>query len=344
MKPAKLIVFGVVFLLAISILAFGCGEGEEPAGDDVEEDVEEAEDEVDFPTSEITYIVPYAPGGASSLSAEPIAEEMSEILGEPVTVVNREGGGGSVGTAEVATEQPDGYTILNASSGPATIRPHMSETGYELDSFEPVAQLTDMPNALTVSADSDFEDLDDFVEYAQDNPGELNYGTPGAGNSQHLAAESFQLDYDFDMTQITYEGSSPAVAELMGGHIDATVTSITEVAPYYEDGEVEILAIMGEERVDFLDDVPTFEEEGYDVHSGVWFGVLAPAGTPDDVIDILSGSIEDALETDAVQEAYDELDLIASYLPPDEFGQRIEDESEMNREIIEEIGLEEDDL
>ena len=294
---------------------------------------------VDYPKKAISLIVPYAAGGSSDLSARPFADELKNILNEAVVVVNRPGAGGGIGAAEVARNRGDGYTILNASIGNITIVPYTAAVGYDYKSFKPVAQITDIPLALAVQADSDIKTLEDYIKYAQEHPGELRYGSPGAGNILHLTLAGWAHDNNLDIVHTPYEGANPAVAALLGGHVESTITGLTEVYPHVKSGVVRILAITGNTRIEGLEDVPTFKECGYDLTTSVWYGILAPAKTPDEIVTILADACKKAYDSEKVQDSWKKLYVYPSFLGPKEFGERIEQESQRHQVILENLGL-----
>jgi tripartite-type tricarboxylate transporter receptor subunit TctC len=292
----------------------------------------------DFPSRPINLIVPYAAGGSSDLSARPYTEEMSNILKQPLVVVNKPGAGGGIGAAEVARARGNGYTLLNASIGNVTIVPYTSRVGYDYTSFRAVAQMTDIPLALTVKADSSIKNLKEFIEYAKNNPGKIRYGSPGAGNIQHVTAEGWAKNIGIKLTHMPYEGANPAVAALLGGHVEATFTGVTEVAPHAKSGALRVLGVTAAKRIDMVD-APTFKEQGYDLEAGVWYGVLAPKSTPDDVVKILANALKKAYDSPKVQDAWKKLFLIPAYLGPVELDARIKKEAEKNQQVLKDIGL-----
>lgn len=292
-----------------------------------------------YPTKAVSLIVPYAAGGSSDLSARPFADELANVLGQPVVVVNRPGAGGGVGAAEVARKKGDGYTLLNASIGNITIVPYTANVGYDCNAFKPVAQITDIPLALAVPAESEIKTLADYVDYAKKNPGKLRYGSPGAGNIQHVTLAGWSFDNKIDIVHTPYEGANPAVAALLGGHIESTFTGLTEVLPHIKSGAVRILAVTGPSRIDIIPDVPTFKELGYDLQSSVWYGILAPASTPDDIVNILSEACKKAYDTEKVQNSWKKLFIFPSFLGPKEFGERIQHEAAEHQRILGNLGL-----
>lgn len=292
----------------------------------------------EFPIRPINLIVPYAAGGSSDLSARPYAEELGNVLKQPVIVVNKPGAGGAIGAAEVARAKGTGYTVLNASIGNVTIAPYTSNVGYDYTSLKAVAQMTDIPLVLTVKADSPFKTLKDYVEFAKQNPGKLRYGSPGAGNIQHVTAEGWSKDIGIKLVHMPFEGANPAIAALLGGHVESTVTGVTEAAPHHNSGALRILGVTSAARIEMVD-VPTFKEQGYDLQAGIWYGVVAPASTPDDIVNVLAAALKKTYDSPKVQDAWKKLFLIPSYLGPAEFAARIQKEAIQNQKVLKDIGL-----
>lgn len=318
----------VVLVAMATVLALtGCGSSGKTA------------QEAKFPVKPINLVVPYAPGGSSDLSARPLADALGGILGQPIVVVNKAGAGGSVGAADVARAKGDGYSLLNASIGPITIVPYTSKVGYDYQGFKPVAQITDIPLALAVKKESTIKTLKDFVEYAKANPGKIRYGSPGAGNIQHVAMENFSKKYNIEVNHMPFEGANPAVAALLGGHVEAVCTGTTEVTGHYKSGAIRVIGIMADKRIDFMPDVPTFKEQGFEANFGVWYGILAPKSTPDDVVKKLSDAIQKASENPKVQDAWKKLYLVPAYLNPQDFAARIKRDAETNQKVLQAIGM-----
>lgn len=293
---------------------------------------------VNFPTKPINLIVPYAAGGSSDLSARPFADELSRILKQPVVVINKAGAGGGIGAAEVARDKGDGYNVLNASIGNVTIVPYTSAVGYDYKSFKSVAQLTDIPLALSVRADSQIKTLADYIAYAKANPGKIRYGSPGAGNIQHVTFAGWTKSIGIELTHMAYAGANPAIAALLGGHVESTFTGVTEAIPQEKSGAIRILAITGPARIKLVD-APTFKEQGYDLQATLWYGILVPASTPDEVVNILAEAAKKAYDSDKVQDTWNKLYLIPSYLGPKELDKKIANQSAENEKILKEIGL-----
>jgi tripartite-type tricarboxylate transporter receptor subunit TctC len=227
---------------------------------------------------------------------------------------------------------------VNASIGTVTLVPYTSNVGYDYTSLRAVAQVTDIPLALTVRADSPLKNVKEFVEYAKANPGKIRYGSPGAGNIQHVNAEGWAKKIGIKLTHMPFEGANPAIAALLGGHVEATVTGVTEAAPHHKSGALRILGVTSANRIKMVD-APTFKEQGYDLEAGVWYGVLVPKATPDDIVKILADALKKAYDSPKVQDAWNKLFLIPAYLGPAELDARIKKEAELNQQILKDIGL-----
>jgi tripartite-type tricarboxylate transporter receptor subunit TctC len=292
-----------------------------------------------YPSKPINVIVPFAAGDTSDLSARTYGEAVGIILGQPLVINNKPGAGGSVGGTEVARAKGDGYTLLTATFGMITVSPYLSNIAYTHESFKPVAQMADTPLVVAVKKDSGLKDMKSLVEFAKSNPGKVKYGTPGSGTIQHLTMEGFAKAQGIKLTNIPFEGGNRAVAALLGGHVDFIVVGSSMVTGQYKAGEIRLLGVTAEKRLEFLPDVMTFKEQGHDVVAGVWFGILAPNSTPDDVVKKLSAAYKQASEDPKVLDALKKLTVVPAYLGTDEFSARIKREAERNQLILKDMGL-----
>lgn len=314
-------------LLGVSLLLTACvGGGDKKAA-------------VKFPTKPINLVVPYAAGGSSDLSARPYADAMAGIIGQPMVVVNKPGAGGAIGAADVARQKPDGYNLLGASIGNVTIAPFTANVGYDNNSFTPIAQMTDIPLCIAVPADSPIKDLKGFVEYAKANPGKIRYGNPGAGNIQHVTMEGWAKKVGIKLTPMPFEGANPAIAALLGKHVEATCTGVTEAAPHVKSGALRVLGVTSAKRIEMMPNAPTFKEQGFDTEAGVWYGVIGPKGMDPAVVKVLAEGLKKAYEDKKTQDAWAKLFLIPAYLGPEDFAKRIQKEATENKQVLEDIGL-----
>jgi tripartite-type tricarboxylate transporter receptor subunit TctC len=315
-----------IVLLLVSFSLVGCGSTQ-------------GETEQQYPTKAIQMIVPYNAGDASDLSARVFAEQIQSVLGQPMTVVNKGGGGGSIGAAEVAKAKADGYTLLNGSFGLITAQPYMQDVGYTYEDFKPVAQMIEIPLALGVHKDSPFNSLKELVEYAKENPGELKYSIPGAGTIQHVTMELFCSENGIEMVAMPYQGGAPALTAVLSKDVDAVFVGASVLSGQYESGDIKVLGATTSEPVHFMPDVPTFKDQGYDVEAGVWFGVFAPKDTPDEIVQLLSDTLEEIYNKPEVQEQWQKMNLQPSFLNSEDFAKRVISDAENNQQVLKEIGM-----
>ncbi len=293
-----------------------------------------------YPGKAVNWIVPFAAGDSSDLSSRPYAEAVSAILGQPVVVTNKPGAGGTVGGTEAARAKGDGYTLLTGTYGMITVTPYMTPNiGYTYESFKPIAQIAAIPLAIAVSKDSKLTDVKSLIEYAKANPGKVRYGTPGTGTVQHLTMESFARQNGVKMTNIPFEGGNRAVAALLGGHVDVIVVGATMVAGQVKAGEIRVLGITNAKRMDIMPEASTFKEQGFDVVAGVWFGVLVPASTPDDIVQTLADAFKKVSGDPKVNDALNKASLVPSFMDSQTFAAQIKNEATKNKALVQELGL-----
>jgi len=326
----------LIAIMSLFILA-ACGSNVD--GDN--ENNTEENTETNFPEKSITMIVPYAAGGTTDTTARALANVISDYLPNDISIAveNKEGGAGVVGMTELANSKPDGYTIALATSGPMTIAPHTQDTSYDLDSFDYIAQAVTTPNIVLVKDDSPWEDYEDFIEYVKENPGEVTYGTSGSGNSQHISMEALAGVEDLDMEHVPYEGGSPAITALLGGHIDVSVNQSVEALPQIESGELRALVNTGATASKGFEDVPLLEDKGVDVALDVWNGIVAPADLPEEVQEILVDAFEEALDDERVIDQFDKLGIEPAFEPPEKLKEIAEETYEVHGEVLKEAGI-----
>lgn len=255
-----------------------------------------------YPDHPIKLVVPWAPGGATDVLGRFIAKGLSERVGQPVVVENRGGAGGNIGTTAFVREKADGYTLLVATSSTNAANPHLyKHLGFKPESdFAPVAFVASIPNVLEVNKDSKYKTFNELLTAAKANPGALNYGSAGVGSSQHLAASLLKHLAKIDIVHIPYKGSGPAVSDLLAGQFDFMIDtgSVSQV----KGGALRALAVASETRIAALPDVPTFKEQGLEgMNASAWYGIVAPAGTPADVLAYLNKEINEVVQSPDVK-------------------------------------------
>jgi tripartite-type tricarboxylate transporter receptor subunit TctC len=247
-----------------------------------------------YPTKPVTLVVPFAPGGTVNLMGRLLANHMSEALGQPVIVENKPGGGGSIGANFVAKAPADGYTLLLATMGQQSIQPLLTKNPpYDaIKDFAPVALFSTVPNVLAVSANTPAKTVAELVAYAKENPGKLNMASAGIGSVNHLTGELFMFRSGARFEHVPYRGAGPATADLLSGQVQVLFANLPNVLAYARTGQVRVLAVASEQRSSAIPDVPTLAEAGVkDAVVESWYGVMAPAGTPADVVRKLQDTV-----------------------------------------------------
>ncbi|OVZ60697.1 hypothetical protein CDO44_08205 [Pigmentiphaga sp. NML080357] len=249
----------------------------------------------EFPTSPVTIVVPFPPGGPTDTTARLVGKTLSRQLGQPVVVENRAGAGGTVGSAYVARAKPDGHTLLWASTSSLGVAPGLYRNlAYSpISSFEHVGLVARSPILLVVRASLEPDTLQALTAYAATH--KVSYGSAGNGSINHLTGEWFKEVSGAKLLHVPYKGGAPALADMLGGQIDMTLETITVVRPYLESGRAKVLATAGAARSPEMPNVPTVREiYGHDFESYSWTGLVAPAGTPADVVRKLNAALHAA--------------------------------------------------
>jgi tripartite-type tricarboxylate transporter receptor subunit TctC len=246
----------------------------------------------------IRIIVPFTPGGSTDILARAIAPKLAQALGQTVVVDNKPGAGGSLGAAEAAKAEPDGSTLLMGHIGTLAVNPSMyPKLPYDpLKSFVPVAYVARVPNVLVVNAVSPIRSLKGLVDAARAQPGRLTYSSGGNGSAAHITFESLKLRTKIFMLHIPYRGTAPSITDVIAGQVDCTFTGAPAVIPHVRSGRLRALGVSSPQRVAALPDVPTVAESGYPgFEADQWYGIVAPAGTPQSVVTRLNAEVNQAL-------------------------------------------------
>ena len=297
-----------------------------------------------WPTKTVRIVVPFAPGGTTDILARAIAPELSKALGQPVIVDNRAGAGGNVGAEIVARSPNDGYTLLMGTVGTHGInRALYPKLPYDpIKDFAPITLVAAVPNVMEMNVDKakalNINNVGDFVKYAKANPGKLNMASSGSGTSIHLAGELFKSMTGSYMTHIPYRGSGPALMDMVGGNADVMFDNLPSSLPQIKGGKLKALAVTSAQRSPALPDVPTVAEaggpllKGYEASS--WFGLLAPAGTPPEIVNRIQQEVAKSLSTPAIKEKMVAQGAIPSGNTPAEFAKLIASEHEKWARVV----------
>lgn len=279
-----------------------------------------------YPTRPIHIVVPFTPGGSTDILARSIGQELTKAWGQAVIIDNIAGAGGSVGADKVAKALADGYTLLMGHIGTLAVNPSLyPNLPYDpVKSFAPVAWVARVPNVLVVHPSVPAKSVKELVAYAKANPGKLNYGSGGNGSAANLATEYFKLQTGTSILHIPYRGTAPAVIDLIGGQIQVLFTGAPAVLGQIKNGQLRALAVSSPKRIDALPDVPTVAELGYEgFEADQWYGVVAPAGTPRDIVLKLNAQINQSLESAELKTRMTSEGAIATPTTPEAFGQLI---------------------
>lgn len=296
----------------------------------------------DYPRRPIRLIVPYPPGGPTDVVARILASSLAAALKQSVVVDNRPGGAaGTVGAHVVASAEPNGYTLLLSQAGSLTIAPTLYRLDYDpLKAFAPIGIVAESPEILTVNPTLPAGSLVEFLAYAKNNPGKLNFGTPGTGTLPHLLGAQLQLAANIKLTDVPYRGAGPAVVDLLAGRMQMMIDSSSVLLVHIQSGKLRPLAVTSDRRLAQLPNVPTFAEAGYpQLTASLWTGLLAPAGTPAQIIKNLSDALTESLKTPAVSQAYQKLDVETKIVEPDELASFMAAETHKWADIIARAGI-----
>ncbi len=295
-----------------------------------------------FPTKPMTLVVPFPPGGPTDAMARTLAAELRDKLGQPMIVENRAGAGGNIGADYVARAEADGHTLLFGTSGPLAINVSLyRKISYDpTKSFAPVIQVGYLPNILVVNPALPVKNVPELVAYAKANPGKLSYASSGNGASSHLAGVLFNSVAGTDLLHVPYKGTGPALNDLLGNQVSMTFTDILTALPYVKTGKLRALGVATAARSQALPDVPTIAEQGnkgYDV--SVFFGIVAPAGTPADRVTRLNQAFAEVLNSPKVKQMFASQGLEASAdTSPQKLGQFIVSETAKWKDVVKKAG------
>jgi tripartite-type tricarboxylate transporter receptor subunit TctC len=295
-----------------------------------------------WPTKPIRLLVPFAPGGSSSIVARAVAVEMEKGLGQPIIIDNRPGGGGNIAMQEVARAEPDGYTLIIGHIGTLAVNPFMFEKlPFDTNAdFAPVSLLAKVPNIFVVHADVPAKDLREFVALAKSQPGKLYYGSAGNGSAGHLAIEYLKLVAGIDIVHVPYKGTGPNLIDLLAGRTQATSAGTPPLMPHVKAGKLRVIAVGSPQRLSVLPNVGTVAEQGYPgFETTQWYGLNAPAKVPAAIIKRLADEAAKAAKQPSVAErfAVDDAEPVGS--TPEEYAAFIAAEQKRWGEVVRRAGI-----
>lgn len=297
-----------------------------------------------FPSRTITIVVPFSAGGGVDAMARLLAESMSTALDETIIVQNRPGASGMLGANYVSNAKADGYTLLLGSAGETSINTYVYKNSMNYspeDDLAPITLVTRVPNVLIAGPSLDVNDVAALVAYAKENPGMVTYATSGVGNPQHLNGALLESVAGVELMDIPYKGASGQLADVAAGNVDMTFVSYAAAASFIQGGRVKPLAVTSAERASFAQDIPAIAEtEGlssYNLEN--WFGLFAPAGTPQDIIDQINQAVTQALQNPQLVQRLRDQGGEPAPMSAQDFAAFIKHESVQYKKIIDEAGI-----
>jgi tripartite-type tricarboxylate transporter receptor subunit TctC len=294
-----------------------------------------------WPAKAVKMVVPFPAGGATDIVARLLAQRLGEAWGQAVVVENRAGAGGNIGADAVAKSPPDGYTLLMASGSIVTANPYIYKTlTYDpAKDLVPITNVASGPQVIVVAPNVPAKDLKEFIAYAKAHPKAVNFGSAGVGTQTHLAAENFAHAAGLDMTHVPYKGESFALTDLMGGQIQMVTPNFGAVVSFVKEGKLRALAVTSRERHPQLPDVPAASEVLPGFENAGWFGLLAPAGTPREVIDRVQRDTAKIVLTDDFRAKLAQQGMVPVANTAAEFAAAIREESARWAKVVKDRGL-----
>ena len=295
----------------------------------------------DFPNKQIRLIVPFPPGGPNDIIARVVGQRMSEIFKQPIMIDNRGGQGGVLGTDAVAKAAPDGYTIGIVSASSLVISPTMDKVAYDVaKDFAPVTLCTTVPEMLVVAGNVPANNMAELVALAKAQPGKLNFASAGIGGLPHLAGELFRLTAKIDIVHVPYRGAAPAINDLLGQQVQMVFLDLPVILPQIQAGKLKPIALGAPQRAPTAPDVPTTAEVGMpDLLIENWYGMIAPAGTPENIVATLNRVTNEALNDPSVRQKLADQGLTVAGDTPAQFRDFIDSETKKWARVIKDAGV-----
>lgn len=286
-----------------------------------------------YPERTITLIVPFAPGGGTDITARIIAPYIEKYLGGKIIIENKPGAGGEIGTTDCMLAKPDGYTVCTFNVPNTLINPFHRKTRYSVDSFTPVANMVHDRSIIAVRSDSPFKSVKELFDYARANPKKVLFGASGIASNNHYEILKFQHETQTEFTIVQGESGAANRNHLLGGHVDVTATSITDLNQFIAEGKVRALCIHGADRMEQFPNIATCREQGYDWDDGSARGLVGPLKMPREAVTKLEAAIKKALEDPELQKQAEKASLPLKFIPSKEYGEYLQTNSKYIGEL-----------
>jgi tripartite-type tricarboxylate transporter receptor subunit TctC len=294
----------------------------------------------EYPDKPLTVIVPYAAGTTIDVAARAVTEPLAKLLGQPVLVENKAGGGGTLGIEVLAKAKPDGYTLLVTNNALLAVTPQLRRVGYDpIKDFVPVALVADSNMPFCVTASLPVTTVAEFVEHAKANPGKLSWGSAGVGTIGHLAGEYLKSRASIDIFHVPYKNDADLMVDIVAGDVQASF--LTQTSEYVPSGKLKALAVLGNERWERIPDAPSMAESGYpNWETRSWFALIAPAGVPDDILNRLHEAVSEVVAQPETIERLRTVGVNGRVEPVEDLRRRVDDDIKVFGRLIKNAGIE----
>ncbi len=326
MKISRRILFAFTLLISLCLLAACSQEASQNSPDS-------------YPTKPVKMLIGLAPGGSTDLSSRAMADAASKVLGQPVVAENREGGATAVALSATSKEKPDGYSLGILISSAGAINPHLREVPYDpVNDFKQICRFGVFTYTLSVKSDASWQNLEEFLTYAKENPGKVKYGVSTSGSSPMIAMEQLAHELGIKWEHVPLGTGAKAVAGVLGGHVDACAVAGEDV-PHVESGDMRVLAILSSEESPNLPGVKTLMQSGYDVAAPAYLTVVAPKDIPESKVSILEKAFEEGVKDPDFIKVMNSMNIAPAYLNSNDTEKYVKQEFEKFGEVLKNIGL-----
>ena len=293
----------------------------------------------DYPKRPVKIIIPWGVGGGTDMLVRSMLSFMGKYFPRPMVVINKPGGGGTIGTTFALNAKPDGYTVCINGWGPFVTQPSLKKLQYTENDYIPVMQLSNIPRILSAYPTMPYNSMKEFMDYAKKNPEKIKAGVAAVGTTGHLAMVQLEQDFGVKFTQIPQGGGGPQKVALLGGHVDAAPLVASEAGPFTKTKQIKALCVMDSKRMPDLPDIPTCAEEGYPVESYVAFHLVVPKGTPEDRIKILHDAFKKCLEDPDFNKIAKKLNILIDYEDAQQSRAKLEKFRKLYAKIVSKLGI-----